>query len=89
MIKKIKKYSIYLMSAFYVFGGINHFLSPEMYLKIMPAYIPYHAFMVNLSGLIEIGLGLTLIYKPSRNYAVIHPVVAVARNRSRNLTRDG
>ena len=48
----------YLMAAFYVYAGINHFLNPPFYLNIMPPYIPMHAEMVALTGVIEIVLGV-------------------------------
>ena len=52
MIKTILKY---LMAAFYVYGGINHFLNPDFYLAIMPPYIPAHGAMVALSGVASLG----------------------------------
>lgn len=58
MIKTILKY---LMAAFYVYGGINHFLNPDFYLAIMPPYIPAHGAMVALSGVAEIALGILIL----------------------------
>ncbi|MGB3135527.1 MAG: DoxX family protein [Nodosilinea sp.] len=49
------------MALFYSFAGVNHFLNPDFYLSIMPPYIPWHAFLVALSGLFEILLGLLLL----------------------------
>jgi uncharacterized membrane protein len=51
----------YLMAAFYVLAGINHFLNPALYLKIMPPYLPWHRVLVGLSGVCEIALGLLLL----------------------------
>ncbi len=50
----------YLLVAFFVAGGVNHFLSPEFYLPMMPPYIPAHEFMVALSGATEIVAGIML-----------------------------
>ena len=50
----------YLLVAFFVAGGVNHFLSPEFYLSMMPPYIPAHEFMVALSGATEIVAGIML-----------------------------
>ena len=51
----------------FILAGINHFLNTEFYLKIMPTYLPFHLFLVYLSGVFEIILGaLFLIPKFSR-----------------------
>ena len=52
------------MAALYMLAGINHFIMPKFYLRIMPPYIPWHKAMVYLSGAAEIFLGLLLLYSP-------------------------
>ncbi len=47
----------YLLCVFFVLAGINHFINPNFYLKIMPPYLPWHLFLVYLSGFFEIVLG--------------------------------
>jgi uncharacterized membrane protein len=61
MMTKLRTVSKYLMAAFYVVAGANHFLHPALYLKIMPPYLPWHPLLVELSGVAEIGLGLLLL----------------------------
>ena len=57
----------WLFGIVFVLAGINHFLNPDFYLKIMPPYLPWHLFLVYLSGIFEIILGaLLLIPKFSR-----------------------
>ena len=57
----------WLLGIVFVLAGINHFLNPDFYLKIMPPYLPWHLFLVYLSGVFEIVLGaLLLIPKLSR-----------------------
>ena len=57
----------WLFGIVFVLAGINHFLNPDFYLKIMPPYLPWHLFLVYLSGIFEILLGaLLLIPKFSR-----------------------
>lgn len=51
----------YLYGIFFVLAGINHFVNSPFYLKIMPPYLPWHLFLVELSGLCEIGLGILLL----------------------------
>tara|TARA_B100001059_G_C17828893_1_gene583286 strand:+ start:479 stop:811 length:333 start_codon:yes stop_codon:yes gene_type:complete len=48
------------MGAIYVFAGVMHFIKPKMYLRIMPRYLPNHKLLVNLSGIAEIVLGITV-----------------------------
>lgn len=58
------------MSAIYIAAGILHFVTPNFFLKICPAYIPqkYHLRLVNISGILEILSGLMLIPEATRPY---------------------
>lgn len=51
----------YLMAIFYVGSGIMHFVRPGFYLRMMPPYLPWHLALVNLSGGIEIALGILVL----------------------------
>jgi len=51
----------YLLSMFFVLAGLNHFINPVLYLKMMPPYLPWHLFLVYLSGFFEVALGVLLI----------------------------
>lgn len=44
----------------FIAAGVNHFVSPSMYCKIMPAYLPFPLELVYVSGVFEVlgGLGL-------------------------------
>jgi uncharacterized membrane protein len=53
----------YLLCLFFVLAGLNHFISPAFYLKIMPPYLPWHLTLVYLSGFFEIVLGVMVIIK--------------------------
>lgn len=57
------------LALLYVAAGVNHFVNPEFYLRIMPPFIPAPAFMVAASGAIEIGLGLAVLPPVSRRWA--------------------
>ncbi|MCB1146083.1 MAG: DoxX family protein [Leptospiraceae bacterium] len=59
---EIKTLSLYLMAAFYCFVGITHFTNTKFFLRIMPPYLPWHKELVYISGVIEIGLGLMLLW---------------------------
>ena len=58
ILKSILKY---LLSLFFVLAGLYHFINPDFYLRIMPPYLPWHLFLVYLSGVFEIALGLLLL----------------------------
>lgn len=49
-------YGVFLMVA-----GTMHFVRPELYLKIMPPYLPWHLPLVYLSGAAEFGLGALVL----------------------------
>ena len=66
---KIKTVLLYLMSLSYVVAGLRHFSDPAFYLKIMPPYLPWHAFLVAFSGVCEIALGLLLLVPKYRRWA--------------------
>ena len=51
----------WLMALIYIALGINHFVNPGFYLRIMPDFIPAHEFMVAASGVAEIVLGVGLL----------------------------
>ena len=89
---KWKIASLYLMSVFYVLNGANHFLSTEVYLDIMPPYIPFHLELVYLSGVIEIFLGMLLLARKSRklaSYGIILLLIAIFPANIYHLTSAG
>ncbi len=50
----------YMLVAFFVVAGINHFRDPDFYLRMMPPYIPAHRFMIAFSGISEIVAAILL-----------------------------
>ena len=69
-VDKIKLLSIYIMSGFYIWIGIKHFINPiNPFMHIMPPYLPFHLELVYLSGAFEILLGLLLLYEGTRRAA--------------------
>ncbi len=59
--RKVKTILRYILSILFVLAGVNHFINPAFYLKIMPHYLPWHLALVYLSGLVEIVLGGLLL----------------------------
>jgi uncharacterized membrane protein len=65
----VKTALLFVMAALYVGAGVNHFVHPAPYVKIMPPWIPQHQLLVYVSGVIEILLGLLLMPAYSRHWA--------------------
>jgi uncharacterized membrane protein len=53
----------------FVFAGLNHFINPAFYLRIMPPYLPWHEFFVQLSGICEVFLGVLLFVPKYSRFA--------------------
>ena len=60
-----------VLALIFIFGGINHFINPDLYLKIMPAFLPLPMFLNWSSGLLEVLGGIGLFFKPIRKAASI------------------
>lgn len=58
------------MASLYIFAGLMHFIKPKIYLRIMPAYLPWHKELVFLSGVAEVLGGLGLFWVATKNLAV-------------------
>ncbi len=65
----IQRISVYLQSFLYVAAGINHFVHPRFYTRIIPPWLPNHLRVNYLSGIIEITLGLLLAFPFTRTFA--------------------
>jgi uncharacterized membrane protein len=64
-----KSIGLFLLVSLYSLGGLNHFLSANVYLQIMPAYLPFPKELVVISGLIEILLAALLLSPVTRKQA--------------------
>jgi uncharacterized membrane protein len=61
--------TLYLMACIYFVAGINHFLNPHSYMKIMPSWLPFSEELIFVSGAIEIVCALLLLPSFSRKLA--------------------
>ena len=57
----MQSFFLYLMSFLYALAGLNHFINPKFYLKIIPSWIPLHNAVNYGSGSAEIILSVLLI----------------------------
>ena len=53
----------------FVVAGANHFLNANFYLRMMPPILPAHLFLVYLSGVCEIVLGVLLLIPKYTKFA--------------------
>ena len=54
------------LSAFFVLGGVNHFLNPDFYVAMMPPYLPAHVALVWVSGVFEMLGGIGVLVPTAR-----------------------
>lgn len=62
----LKTALLWVMGPLYVLAGVMHFVRPELYMQIMPPYLPAHRFLVLLSGVAEIVLGVLVLIPRTR-----------------------
>ena len=53
----------------YTLAGVNHFVNPGFYERIMPPWLPGHAELVAVSGVAEIAGGAGLVPERTRRVA--------------------
>lgn len=64
-----QRISLAIAAILFIAAGSLHFIKPAPYLRIMPPYIPWHVFMVQASGVLEILGGLGLLAAKTRRAA--------------------
>jgi len=64
-----KRFALLGLSVFWVVAGVNHFVSPDFYVPMMPPYLPAHLELVYLSGVFEILGGIVVLVPPVRAMA--------------------
>lgn len=74
MKRMTQKTSIWLLAMFFILAGVNHFVTPDFYLGLMPPYIPWHKTMVALSGVLEV-VGGVLVPTRWRRFAGCYLIV--------------
>ncbi len=72
--------SLVAVAVFFVVGGVAHFMSPDVYVAMMPPYLPAHLELVYVSGFFEILGGTGVVLGRTRQvagYGLIALLVAV------------
>lgn len=62
---------LYIMAFMYAAAGIYHFVNPEFYKNIMPAWLPDHHLLNTLGGVAEIILALLLLPVKTRRISAL------------------
>lgn len=58
-----------LLGAVMIAAGVMHFVAPDIYLRIMPDYLPWHLELVYISGVFEVLGGVGLFVPKVRSLA--------------------
>lgn len=69
MKKIVQKFLIYCMGYFYLVAGVNHFVTPDFYIPLIPPFFTNPEWINILSGVAEVLLGLGVLYLPTRKRA--------------------
>jgi uncharacterized membrane protein len=65
----IQKVIIHALGYFYLVAGINHFLTPDFYLPLIPPFFSSPEAINVLAGVAELLLGVGVLYFPTRKRA--------------------
>lgn len=59
----------YIIAGLFMLTGLLHFIRPQVFVSIMPDYIPYHLTMVYVSGVAEFLGGLGILISQTQYWA--------------------
>ncbi len=57
-----------ILGIFMIYAGVQHFLKPEFYLPFVPAFLPGEMVIIYFSGIIEVLLGVAVLFKKFAKY---------------------
>ena len=80
------------MGVLFVAAGVNHFISPDWYLPLIPAYLPAPEFLNYLSGALEVIFGAGLLSKTYRKvsaYGIIFLMIAFIPAHVHHIQMEG
>lgn len=65
----VRRIALVLLALFFIAAGINHFVHPGFYVRIIPPWLPAHARLVGISGICEILGGIGVLVPNTRRFA--------------------
>ena len=66
---QFKFITMVIFGILFIAAGVNHFINPKFYEKIMPPYLPWPYALVIISGVAEVVLGAALLIPKTSSYA--------------------
>ncbi|MFD2255694.1 DoxX family membrane protein [Luteolibacter algae] len=66
---RLRSYSRSALALFFVLAGANHFRSPEVYISMIPQWLPAPVLLNQISGAAEIAGGCGLLFPQVRKHA--------------------
>ncbi len=69
ILNRLKIPLLYVLGPAFIIAGGLHFIVPELYVQIIPPFLPAPLALVYLSGLAEIAVGVGLLIPRTRRYA--------------------
>jgi uncharacterized membrane protein len=69
MKRGLQKVIIHALGYFYVVAGVNHFLTPDFYLPLIPPFFSNPERINVIAGVAELLLGVGVLYFPTRKRA--------------------
>lgn len=67
----MRKATIWLLGLFYMVAGANHFVNPGFYLPLIPDYFPFPGLINYVSGVLEVLVGLGVLFRKTRKRAAL------------------
>ena len=74
----LKKISLVILIVGYIAAGLNHFVHPDGYIKIIPYYLPYPEALNYIAGVCEIIFGAMLISTATCNRGIVFIILMLA-----------
>ncbi len=69
ILRRLKRPLLYVMASLYIVAGVTHFIIPEAFAQIVPPMFPYPLALAYLSGVVEIVLGIGVLFSRTRKLA--------------------
>lgn len=58
-----RRFLRYFLGVFFILAGRYHFVNPDFYYPLIPDYLPYPQFLNVVSGILELILGLGVLFE--------------------------
>ncbi len=65
----MRRIALVVLATFFIAAGINHFVHPGVYTRIVPPWLPAPALLVQISGICEILGGIGVLVPYTRRFA--------------------